>query len=101
MCVGIPVQIVALDGLNATCARRDGRAEVVDLALIGPQEIGTWVLAHLGTARSVLTPEDADRVTDALLALAAVQRGENIDHLFADLIDREPQLPPHLRTPPQ
>lgn len=99
MCVGIPMQVVAVDGTQATCARRDGRAEILDLALIGPQEVGTWVLAHLGTARSVLTAEDADRVTDALLALEAVQRGESVDHLFADLIDREPQLPPHLRTP--
>lgn len=99
MCIGIPMRIIAVDGTLATCAPRAGATETLDLALIGPQEVGTWVLAHLGTARSVLTPEDADRVTDALLALEAVQRGESVDHLFADLIDREPQLPPHLRTP--
>jgi len=68
--------------------------------LIGPQPVGTWMLVHLGAARSVLSAEDADRVADALLAIEAVQRGEDIDHLFADLTDREPELPPHLRTKP-
>jgi hypothetical protein len=31
-----------------------------------------------------------------------VQRGEaGFEHLFADLIDREPQLPDHLRRSPE
>ena len=35
---------------------------------------------------------------DALKALDMALRGEtDFDHLFADLIDREPQLPEHLR----
>lgn len=100
MCIGIPMQVTACDDLAATAARRDGTAEAVDLSLIGPQPVGTWLLVHLGAARSVLSAEDAGRVADALLAIEAVQRGENIDHLFADLTDREPELPPHLRKTP-
>ncbi|KJS41486.1 MAG: hypothetical protein VR70_04920 [Rhodospirillaceae bacterium BRH_c57] len=100
MCIGIPMQVTACDDLAATAARRDGTTEAVDLSLIGPQPVGTWMLVHLGAARSVLSAEDADRVADALLAIEAVQRGEDIDHLFADLTDREPELPPHLRTKP-
>jgi hydrogenase assembly chaperone HypC/HupF len=100
MCIGIPLRIIATQDLNATCVRRNGEQEAVDLSLIGPQPVGTWLLVHLGSARSVLTAEDAARVSDALLAIEAVQRGENIDHLFADLTDREPQLPPHLRKDP-
>ncbi len=38
------------------------------------------------------------RVRDALIAMQAALAGEPVDHLFADLIGREPQLPEHLRT---
>jgi len=37
------------------------------------------------------------RVRDALAALALAGQGGSVDHLFADLLDREPSLPEHLR----
>jgi hydrogenase assembly chaperone HypC/HupF len=74
-----------------------GRPERMDMRLVGPAEPGDWVLAFLGTARELIDAEQARRVLDALRALEAANRGEGIDHLFADLIDREPQLPAHLR----
>lgn len=101
MCMGIPLQIHALsdDGTAGLCISRDGRhTETLDLRLVGPQPVGGWVLAFLGAARSVLTAEDADRIADALEAVTAVQRGEPVDHLFADLIDREPDLPDFLKA---
>lgn len=97
MCIGIPLRIVSANGLAAKAERRDGTRQDIDLSLIGPQAVGTWVLAHLGAARSTLTEQDARHIDDALAAAEAVQRGENIDHLFADLIGREPTLPDHLK----
>lgn len=97
MCIGIPLRITSADGLAAQGERRDGTVQDIDLSLVGPQAVGTWVLAHLGAARSVLTDEEARQIDDALAAAEAVQRGENIDHLFADLIGREPTLPDHLK----
>ena len=40
----------------------------------------------------------AEAIDRALDGLAAASAGEAFEHLFADLIDREPELPDHLRT---
>ena len=62
---------------------------------------GTWVLVFLDAAREVLSARDAARIGDALKALALIGRGEtDVDHLFADLIGREPELPEHLKPKP-
>lgn len=100
MCLGLPLQVVSVEdgGAFALCRSRDGsHQETLDLRLVGGAEPGDWVLGFLGAARSRLTPEDAARTADALEAITAVQNGQSVDHLFADLIDREPTLPDHLK----
>lgn len=101
MCVGIPMQVIAVDGFTARCIGRNGEA-AVDISLASDAQPGDWVMVFLGAAREVLS-EDAARVTlDALAALERVMRGEtDVDHLFADLVGREPQLPDHLRPKKQ
>ena len=48
----------------------------------------------------VLSADEARETNAALDALAAVLAGESeVDAHFADLVDREPQLPAHLREP--
>jgi len=95
MCVGIPLQISECDGTNATAT--DGlRTETLDLSLIGPQPAGTWVLTFLGTAREVITAEDARLIGDALAGLERVMSGGDLGDAFADLDAHEPTLPPHL-----
>ncbi len=98
MCLGVPMLVQSCEGNVAVC-RTDNQYETVDLSLLGPQEQGTWVLVFLGTAREVLTEQRAEQVRQALLAVKAVMNGEseNIDHLFIDLIEQEPQLPAHLQ----
>ena len=60
--------------------------------------MGSWVLVFHAVAREVLTEERARQVTDALQALDAALAGDtNLDHLFPDLVGREPELPEHLR----
>ena len=96
MCIGVPMQVIECGPVWAWC--EDGAERVrIDMRLIGPQPPGTWVLTFLGAARETLGETQALRVRDALAALAAVAEGQSIDHLFADLVDREPQLPEHLR----
>jgi len=69
------------------------------MLLVGPQPIGTWVLAFQGTARRVLSDEEAAQTTAALDALAAALAGEtDLSRFFPGLADREPQLPEHLRS---
>ncbi|MDD3528855.1 MAG: HypC/HybG/HupF family hydrogenase formation chaperone [Gallionellaceae bacterium] len=97
MCVGIPMRVVRCDGLTALCAGRDGERRL-DLALVGEQPPGTWLLAFLDGAREVIDAEAAARIEAALDGLAAAMDGEtDLSRYFADLIDRPPELPEFLR----
>ncbi len=107
MCIGVPLQVEALDdGAEfAICGDggsggSDGGRQRLDMRLVGPQPVGAWVLAFNGAARRVLDAEEAAQIRDALQALQVALHGDGdvagIDALFADLVDREPQLPPHL-----
>ena len=99
MCLGIPMQVMEAAGDGAAwCVGREGRS-LIDMALVGPQPPGTWLLTFVGAAREVMDPEAAARTDAALDALEAVLQGDasSIDHAFADLVSREPQLPEHLR----
>jgi len=82
-------------GAEALCERRGERARI-SMSLVGPQPVGAKVLAHLGAAVRVLGDLEARQIDDALDAVEAALKGENFDHLFADLVDREPRLPEFL-----
>jgi len=101
MCIGVPMQLVSREGLLARCVTPSSAVtadETVDLSLVGECEPGTWLLVFLGAAREVLDEATALHMLDALSALQRVAAGDNsFDHLFADLVDREPELPEHLR----
>jgi hydrogenase expression/formation protein HypC len=101
MCLGIPMQVVAAEAHSAVCRGRNG-LERIDTLMTGPLEAGQWVLTSLGAAREVIDATHAAQVESALDALSAVLSGEGdvsalIDHHFADLVNREPQLPEFLR----
>ncbi len=98
MCIGLPMQVVEPRGRYALC-RFDGELREIDTVLVGDQPAGTWLLVFLDAAREVITAEQAAKTGDALRALALVMKGEtSIDHLFADLVGREPELPAHLKS---
>ncbi len=98
MCMGVPMRVIEMRGTFALC-EVGGKQELVDMILVGEQVKGTWILNFLGAAREVLTAENAQNITQALSALSDVtQGGSDIEHLFADLINREPELPPHLQA---
>jgi hydrogenase expression/formation protein HypC len=83
------------------CEARDGgRRERINMLLVGDQAPGTWVLTFQGSALRVMTPEEAEQTSDALQALAQTMSGDTsqLDTLFADLVNREPSLPPHLQA---
>jgi len=97
MCIGIPYIIIETGHLQARARSRDGEM-IIDMTLVGNQPVGTYVLVFLGAAREVLDAQLAGQIADAIEAMDRVMAGDNnIDHLFADLINREPQLPEHLR----
>ena len=79
MCIGSPVQIIEAGEFVARCRGRNGE-ESVNMMLIGSQPVGTWVLNFLGSAREVITEEDAQRINQALDGLSAIMSGaEEID----------------------
>jgi hydrogenase expression/formation protein HypC len=99
MCIGIPMRLVAAGAGQAQGEGR-GQRETLDLRLVGDQPIGTWVLAFRGAAVRVLSAGEAHATNDALDALEAVLAGgSDVDAHFADLVDREPVLPDHLKGP--
>jgi hydrogenase expression/formation protein HypC len=97
MCIAIPLEVAAVEGQRAICARGSERIEV-DLALIGPVAPGTFVLSHAGLALRALEPAEARLIMDALEGARRAAAGEPFEHLFADLVGREPELPAHLRS---
>ncbi len=100
MCIGIPMRVAEVGQGYAWCEGRDGRRRV-DTLLVGEVLVGTWLLVFLGSAREVLQADEARRIGDALEALNLAMQGEtSVDHLFADLVEREPQLPDFLQTVP-
>lgn len=84
MCIGIPMRILASDGMMATCEGRGVRAEV-NMMLVEDPPPGSWVLVHLGSAVRELDHDEAAQINDGLDALDAVLRGESLDGFFADL----------------
>lgn len=107
MCIGVPMRIEGGDGVAAVAVSETATGserQTLDMQIVGAQPPGTWVLAFHGAARRVLEPGEALQIRDALAALSiaidddpAAAPGAAIDALFADLVDREPQLPAHLR----
>lgn len=107
MCIGIPMCIIETGEGSALCRTRDGNeTSRIDTLLVGDLPAGSWVLVFLGAAREVLDEQSAHQISDALTALDMVMQGgygdgqatDDIDRLFADLVDREPQLPDFLRA---
>lgn len=96
MCIGIPMTVVEGDDHTALCERR-GAVRRVSMMLVGALAPGARVLVHIGSAVRVLDDDEAAQIDDALDAVEAALQGQPFDHLFADLIDRDPQLPDFLR----
>lgn len=101
MCMGIPMKVISSSPGYALCQRGDdlaGEQVSVDMKLVGEQATGTWVLTFLDSAREVLSEKQALDITNALKAVESAIFGDgDIDHLFADLVNREPELPAHLK----
>lgn len=101
MCIAIPMKVIAEKNGIATCVR-DGVNYTVDLALVGEVNLGDDVLVAQSRAVRVIRPEEAAQINKALAAAAAVAEGKATEQTirdgFADLVDKEPELPAHLRA---
>lgn len=98
MCVGIPMQVCEIQE-NAAWCEQSGVRTLINMMLVGEQPIGSWVLTFQGSAIRTMSEEEAQQTNAALQALQQAMSGDtsNIEELFSDLVNREPQLPEHLR----
>lgn len=87
MCLSIPKQVVECEGAgDFAWVERDGKRERINMMLLGPQPVGTWVLTQLGLAKEVIDPEQLVLIEEALTALAASLDGDyDPDQYFQDL----------------
>jgi hydrogenase expression/formation protein HypC len=71
MCLSIPKQVVEWEGEgDFAWVERDGQRERINMMLLGPQPVGTWVLTSLGLGKEVVDDEQRALIEDALAALA-------------------------------
>lgn len=87
MCLSIPKQVVAWEAEgDFAWVERNGQREQVNMMLLGPQPIGTWILTSLGLAKEVIEPEELALIEEALTALAASLDGDyDSTRYFQDL----------------
>jgi len=78
VCIGIPVQVIDKGEFVSLCKGRNGE-EQVNMMLIGSQPVGTWVVNFLGSAREVITEEDAINLNKALDGMLELMVGKEID----------------------
>lgn len=97
MCLGIPVQLLAVEGIRGE-ALEEGQPVLIDLSLTPEARPGDWVLSFLGAARGVIDAQEAAQISAALGGLRRLMAGGDLGEAFADLEAREPRLPPHLQA---
>jgi hydrogenase expression/formation protein HypC len=81
------MQVVAIAGDgDFAWVERAGRRELINIMLVGPQPLGTWILTSLGLAKEVVEPGQLALIEEALAALAASLAGDYDASLyFTDL----------------
>jgi len=87
MCLSIPKQVVAWEGEgDFAWVERNGQREFLNMMLLGPQPVGTWVLTSMGLAKETVEPEQLALIEEALTALAASLDGDyDASHYFQDM----------------
>jgi hydrogenase assembly chaperone HypC/HupF len=91
------MQVIELDGVFAWCDSRNGRSRI-NTMLVGDVVPGQWLLTFLDAARETIDEERAMLINAALDGLQLAASGSHdLDACFADLVNREPQLPDFLR----
>jgi hydrogenase expression/formation protein HypC len=74
MCLGIPMQVVSIDGYNARCAARGVSREVSLFLLQGEEvKVGDHVMVHVGYALQVMTEQEARSTWELLDEVLAAE----------------------------
>lgn len=75
MCIGIPMQVIAIEPGHAHCAGR-GETRRVNTALVGPVLPGEWLLIFIDSAQERISRERAEEVNSTLDLMQAALDGD-------------------------
>ncbi|MBP7565438.1 MAG: HypC/HybG/HupF family hydrogenase formation chaperone [Burkholderiaceae bacterium] len=78
MCIGMPMQVTAIEPGHALCEGR-GERRRVNTALVGDVAPGDWLLVFLGDARERIDAERALEVNAALDLVLGAMQGQGAD----------------------
>ena len=77
MCLGIPMQIDAIDGYTARCSAKGVSREVSTFLMQGePLDVGDFVIVHVGYAIQKVTPQEAQSTWELLDEMLALEEQE-------------------------
>jgi len=74
MCIGLPLQVTAVEPGHALCADAGGPRRV-RTSLVGDVQPGDWLLVFLGDAQERISPQRAVEVRATLALLAEAMGG--------------------------
>jgi len=78
MCLAIPMQVVAIEGLVARCRAKDVEREVNTFLLQDePPGVGEFVMVHVGYAIQKVTPQQARSAWELYDEILAAETGQN------------------------
>jgi len=78
MCLAIPMQVVAIEGVVARCRAKDVEREVNTFLLQDePPSVGEFVMVHVGYAIQKVTPQQARSAWELYDEILAVETGQN------------------------
>lgn len=85
MCLGIPMQVVTIDGFTARCEAKGVSRDVSLFLMQGePVQVGDFVMVHVGYAIQKIDPEAAQSAwelyDEVLAAEQAVADGTGANH---------------------
>lgn len=76
MCIGIPMQVIAIEPGHAHCAERGGQTRRVNTALVGAVQPGDWLLIFIDSAQERISRERADEINGTLDLMQAALQGD-------------------------
>jgi hydrogenase expression/formation protein HypC len=78
MCLGIPMQIIEIDGYNARCEARGVERDVSLFMLQGEDvEVDDYVVVHVGYAIQKMTPQEAQTTWELYDQMLAAESENN------------------------
>jgi hydrogenase expression/formation protein HypC len=63
MCLAVPMQVIEVEGDQATVAL-EGNSRTADLSLVGETSVGEWVLLHAGFAIEKISADEAQEALE-------------------------------------